>query len=97
MEALPEGLGGLSALTHLSIETSSLSHLPASIGNLASLRELIFSYCHCLQVIHRVTGRERAADVGIALHCWKDGQCALHMGQSGVPACTWMMHSARTE
>lgn len=51
MDSLPDTLGGLSALTHLSLETASLTRVPESLGDLSSLRELRFSYCHCLQVI----------------------------------------------
>lgn len=50
MDSLPDTLGGLSALTHLSLETASLTRVPESLGDLSSLRELSFSYCHCLQV-----------------------------------------------
>jgi hypothetical protein len=50
LQSLPDTLGGLTALTHLSIETASLTALPESIGNLVSLRELVLNYCHCLQV-----------------------------------------------
>lgn len=50
MESLPDALGGLSSLSHLRIETASLPYLPDSVGHLGSLRELVLSYCHCLQV-----------------------------------------------
>jgi Leucine-rich repeat (LRR) protein len=50
MESLPDTLGELTALTHLSIETASLASLPESLGDLSSLKELTLNYCHCLQV-----------------------------------------------
>jgi hypothetical protein len=38
LQTLPDNLGGLSGhLTHLSIETASLAHLPESLGELGSL------------------------------------------------------------
>lgn len=56
MESLPDALGGLSSLTHLTIETASLPYLPDSVGHLGSLRELVLSYCHCLQVRKKMLG-----------------------------------------